>query len=85
MEKPTRARIMGRISALQARKKRLEDLLSLAPFKNPTIFCYGDKGRFISLDQSMIDFNLSFEFELLLRAGINDLEIEICNQEILLQ
>lgn len=85
MYKPSKALIMGKISALQARKKRLEDLLANKPFKNPTFFCYGENGRFISLDQSMIDLNLSFEMELLLEAAISDLQFEIINQETLLQ
>lgn len=85
MYKNNDAQILGKIQALQAQKKRLEDLMALAPFKNPTFFFYGKEGTFISLDQSMISYNLSYEISLLLEAAISDLEFAIVEQEILLK
>jgi hypothetical protein len=79
------AQILGKIQALQAQKKRLYDIFALAPFKNPTFFFYGKEGTFVSLDQSMISYNLSFEISLLLEAAISDLEFEIIEQQILLK
>jgi hypothetical protein len=79
------AQILGKIQALQAQKKRLYDIFALAPFKNPTFFFYGKEGTFVSLDQSMINFNLSYEIVLLLEAAVNDLEFQINEQLILLK
>lgn len=84
MNKNTDSQILGKIQALQAQKKRLQDLFALAPYKNPTFFFYGKEGTFISLDQSMISYNLSYEILLLLEAAISDLEFQILEQESLL-
>jgi len=84
MNKNNDAQILGKIQALQTQKKRLSNLMALAPFKNPTFFFYGKEGTFISLNQSMISYNLSYEISLLLEAAISDLEFQILEQEILL-
>jgi len=85
MFKNNDAQILAKIQALQFQKKRLQNLFSLAPYKNPTFFFYGKDGTFISLDQSIVPFNLSYEIILILEAAISDLEFAIIEQEILLK
>lgn len=75
----------GQNSSITSTKKKTWGFNGIYPFKNPTFFFYGKEGTFISLDQSMISYNLSYEISLLLEAAISDLEFAIIEQEILLK
>ena len=85
MTQLTDAQILCNIADLQAKKKRLTDLLALMPFKTPTFFFYGKDGTFISLDQSLTPFDLAIEMGILLEASADYLQNQIIEQSNLLK
>jgi hypothetical protein len=73
----TDQKILGQIASAQSKIQRLEALRSLTPYEQVTIFFYGSGGKFLSLNENDIPFDLAFEIRILLDASI-----EHYNQEI---
>jgi hypothetical protein len=73
----TDSKILGKIAAAQSKIQRLEALRSLTPFEQVTFFFYGSGGKFLSINENDIPFDLSFEIRLLIDAAIDHYNIEI--------
>jgi hypothetical protein len=73
----TDSKILGKIAAAQSKIQRLEALRSLTPFEQVTFFFYGSGGKFLSINENDIPFDLAFEIRLLIDAAIDHYNIEI--------
>jgi hypothetical protein len=74
---PNNARIMRQMAELQAKKNRLQDLWALRPFKKATFFFYAKDETFISLDQTMLPFDMTIEMAVLIESSIEFLDYQI--------
>lgn len=73
----TDRKILGQIAATQSKIQRLEALRTLSPFEQCTFFFYGSGGKFLSINENDIPFDLSYEIRLLLDAAIDHYNNEI--------
>lgn len=73
----TDAKILGKIASTQSKIQRLEALRSLTPFEQVTFFFYGSGGKFLSINENDIPFDLAFEIRILIDAAIDHYNIEI--------
>jgi len=74
---PNNARIMREMAELQAKQNRLQDLKALMPYEKATFFFYGKEGTFISIDQSMLPFDMTIEMGILIESSIDYLTHQI--------
>jgi hypothetical protein len=73
----TDTKVLGQIAATQSKIQRLEALRSLAPYEQCTFFFYGSGGKFLSINENDVPFNLAFEMRILIDAAIEHYEYEI--------
>lgn len=73
----TDRKILGQIAAAQSKIQRLEALRSLSPFEQCTFFFYGSGGKFLSINENDIPFDLAFEIRILIDAAIDHYNHEI--------
>lgn len=73
----TDRKILGQIAAAQSKIQRLEALRSLSPFEQCNFFFYGSGGKFLSINENDIPFDLAFEIRVLIDAAIDHYNHEI--------
>ncbi len=73
----TDQKILGQIAAAQSKIQRLEALRCLTPFEQVTIFFYGSGGKFLSINENDIPFDLAFEIRILIDAATEHYNHEI--------
>ena len=73
----TDAHILSQIQALQMKIQRLEALKILSPYDQCHFFFYGSGGKFLSINENDVPFNLAFEIQVLIKAAIDHYECEI--------
>jgi len=73
----TDQKILGQIAAAQSKIQRLEALRSLAPYDQCHFFFYGSGGKFLSINENDVPFNLAIEMRILIDAAIDHYEDEI--------
>jgi hypothetical protein len=73
----TDTKILGQIASAQSKIQRLEALRSLAPYDQCTFFFYGSGGKFLSINENDVPFNLAIEMRILIDAAIEHYEDEI--------
>tara|TARA_R110002126_G_C10413867_1_gene496834 strand:+ start:1016 stop:1273 length:258 start_codon:yes stop_codon:yes gene_type:complete len=73
----TDTKILGKIAAAQSKIQRLESLRSLAPYEQCTFFFYGSSGKFLSINENDVPFDLAIEMRILIDASIEHYEDEI--------
>ena len=61
MQLKTDSKILGEIASLQHKILRLEALRALSPYEQCTFFFYSSSGKFLSLNENDLPFDLSFE------------------------
>jgi hypothetical protein len=61
MHLTTDSRILGEIASLQSKILRLEALRDLAPFEQCHFFFYSRSGKFLSLNENDVPFDLAIE------------------------
>jgi hypothetical protein len=77
MHLKTDSKILGEIASLQSKILRLEALRALTPFEQCTFFFYSSSGKFLSLNENDVPFDLSFEIRILIDAALDHFNVEI--------
>jgi len=77
MHLKTDSKILGEIASLQHKILRLEALRVLSPYEQCTFFFYSSSGKFLSLNENDIPFDLSFEVRILIDAALEHYQFEI--------
>jgi hypothetical protein len=77
MQLKTDSKILGEIASLQHKILRLEALRDLAPFEQCHFFFYSRSGKFLSLNENDVPFDLAFELRILMDAALEHYQFEI--------
>jgi hypothetical protein len=77
MHLKTDSKILGEIASLQSKILRLEELRALTPYEQCTFFFYSTSGKFLSLNENDVPFDLSFEIRILLDAALEHYQYDI--------
>lgn len=77
MHLKTDSKILGEIASLQHKILRLEALRDLAPFEQCHFFFYSRSGKFLSLNENDVPFDLAIEIRILIDASIDHYQFEI--------
>lgn len=77
MHLTTDSKILGEIASLQHKILKLEALRDLAPFEQCHFFFYSSSGRFLSLNENDVPFDLAIEIRILIDASIDHYQFEI--------
>jgi hypothetical protein len=77
MHLKTDSKILGEIAILQSKILRLEALRDLTPFEQCTFFFYSRSGKFLSLNENDVPFDLAIEIRILLDASLEHYQFEI--------
>jgi hypothetical protein len=77
MQLKTDSKILGEIASLQHKILRLEALRSLSPYEQCTFFFYSSSGKFLSLNENDLPFDLCFEIRILIDAALEHYQFEI--------
>jgi hypothetical protein len=77
MHLKTDSKILGEIASLQHKILRLESLRALSPYEQCTFFFYSSSGKFLSLNENDVPYNLSHEIRILIDAALDHYNFEI--------
>lgn len=77
MHLTTDSKILGEIASLQHKILRLEALRDLTPFEQCHFFFYSRSGKFLSLNENDVPFDLAFEIRILIDAALEHYQHEI--------
>ena len=77
MQLKTDSRILGEIASLQSKILRLEALRALSPYEQCTFFFYSSSGKFLSINENDVPYNLSHEIRILIDAALDHYNFEI--------
>jgi len=77
MHLKTDSKILGEIASLQSKILRLEALRDLAPFEQCNFFFYSSSGKFLSVNENDVPFDLAIEIRILLDASLDHYQFEI--------
>ena len=77
MHLKTDSRILGEIASLQSKILRLEALRALTPYEQCTFFFYSSSGKFLSLNENDVPFDLSFELRIFIDAALEHYQYDI--------
>ena len=77
MHLKTDSKILGEIASLQHKILRLEALRALSPYEQCTFFFYSSSGKFLSLNENDLPFDLCFEIRILIDAALEHYQYDI--------
>ena len=77
MHLKTDSKILGEIASLQSKILRLEALRALSPYEQCTFFFYSSSGKFLSINENDVPFDLPFEIRILIDAALDHYNFEI--------